>query len=472
LWWALPAVAGDVTFIPSIGLEEKFTDNVLATSSGREADLITTVSPELRLNGTGARATFALDYQPAYDLYAAHGSLNGWRHDGIGQGKAELLENWLFLDLRGAVSEENANPIGAVVSSDRTAPANRLQVVSYSASPSIRHAFADQALAELAYRRSEVHYSESGQSTGATTTASDSTDDGGRFDLRTGEAHQQTQAGYTATADRVDRASMVFTHIAHAGRVEQALTPGLGLLAHVGHDRLADPQIDGKRYGGMFYGGGAHWVPGPQSDLRAEVGHRYGGLETAALGKLQLGAFTSLNLVQQTSLETEEQAFADRLDQIQRDDQGRFVDPFSGYRATPNFSPFSRSTAVFKRRQTEAALRWADDRDQVALGGGLLTRKSVSTNQPGTTSAAVVTLTFDHRLREDLSTDILLGLDEIYYGTSPADTGRQLKGAWALTYQVNPATMARASYRYVDTQPDQGPSITENMLTLGVRMTF
>jgi uncharacterized protein (PEP-CTERM system associated) len=477
LWTAGPVFAADIVFAPSIGLEEKFTDNALATSSNRRADLITTITPELKLTGTGSGLSFGLDYQPGYDAYASQTQLNGWRHEGFAQGNAELVKNWLFLDVRGSASEENANPVGQAVSTDRTAPTNRIQVASYSVSPSLRHAFADQLLGELSYKHDQISYSnasqaQTGQTSATTTNATDSTGDGGRFDLRTGDAHWLTQGGYTADADRVARDGMVFTHLAHTGRIEQAVVPGIALLGHVGHDRVNDPDIDGQRYGGAFYGGGVHLVPGQESDLRAEVGHRYGGLEITALGKLKLGAFTKLNLSQQTNLQTEQQAFAESLDSAVRDAEGRFIDPFSDRQARPNSSPFTRSTAVFKQRRSDVALVYGDERDQLSLGGGQVTRESVSRSTPGTTSARVVSASLDHRLREDLSTALLVGYEDIYYGTAATDTGRSVRAVWGLTYLVNPMTTVRAGYRYVGTQPDQGVSSHENMVSLGARMTF
>jgi uncharacterized protein (PEP-CTERM system associated) len=470
--YALPAEAADITITPSIALDEKFTDNVLVTSSNRQTDFITSVNPGLKVEGKGAQLNFGLDYQPAYDHYATNNHLDGWRHEGLGVGKAELVKDWLFLDLRGAISEENANPIGPGASTDRTAPLNRLQVATYSIGPSLRHAFADQVLAQLSYRHDQVAYRNSGATAVQNTNAVDSVGDGGRFELRSGEAYSTTQGSYAVAADRVDRADMVFTHVAHTGRAEQSVTEGVALLGHLGHDRISDPKVDGDRFGGAFYGGGLHWVPGEGSDVVAEVGQRYDGLDVAALGTLKVGGATTLRLSQQTNLETEEQSLANSLDVVERDAEGRFVDPFSGLRAAPTSSPFTRSTSVFKQRRSDAALQYGDADTQAVLSTGLVTRKSISAGAGGTTSAMLATLSVDRRVREDVTASLQLGVDDIYKGSLASERGRAVKGLLGMTYAVTPMTTARASYRYVHTQPDQGANVHENMISLGGRMKF
>ncbi|MBI5164561.1 MAG: TIGR03016 family PEP-CTERM system-associated outer membrane protein [Magnetospirillum sp.] len=467
------AWAAEVDIVPSLAVAEKWTDNVLSTATDREADFITSVSPGLTVQAKGAGLELGLAYAAGYDHYAARDDLDGWRHEGLGIGTAEVIENWLFLDARASVSEQNGSAVNAAVAGDRTAARNRLRLFTTSIGPSLRHAFGSEALAELSYRHDQTSATTVGE-VADTAEPADSVGDRGRFMVRTGEGYANTQASYAAEAGRVDRGSQVFTHVSHLVRVGQKVEADVAVLGHVGHDRVDDPGIDGGKVSGVFGGGGLHWAPSKVTDVMAEAGVRYGGLDVQVLGTHAIDGVLTVAVSHRSGLETEEEAFADALDRVQRDEEGRFVDPFSRLAAAPTASPFARSNSVFRYRRTDLAANLKGDRDTATLAATLTTRRDLGRTAVGggETSAAGVTLRLVHELREDLAATAQLGIDDIFRAPTAAEKGFAYRAGLDLGYQINPTTTALAGYRYVDTRPDQGASVRENMLSLAGRKAF
>ncbi len=474
-----PALAGDVTVLPTLSGSESWTDNALSTSNTRKADFVTTVEPSVIVDGKGERLNFGVNYDVAYDAYADQTQLNGFRQNGFGDVRAELVPDWLFLDARGNMSEQTIAPVGVVTAGDRTAASNLVQVGSWSVTPSLLHRIGSTALVEASYRHDQLAYLtgldvaqiQPGQ------TVADSVGDGGHVKIRSGEDFTNLLWGYTADADRVSRAALVFTHVANTGQSELRIADGFGLLAHLGYDHVDDQQINSAKYSGVFYGAGFHWAPASDADLRLEVGRRYDGIDISALGTYHVGAFTALKVQQRSGLETEDETFANALDLIQRDPAGHYIDPFSSLAAAPSASPFTRSSSVFKIRRTDIAVNYAREENTAVLAGGLITRTDLSDDGSlggvgSQTSAFTLSVSLAHAVNESVSAGVTLGGEDVYGGTLPVDKGRTGRMGLDVVYLIDPTATVRVSYHYVDTHPDQGDPVHENMLTLGARKTF
>ena len=117
---AIPAFAGDWKITPSITVQETMTDNVSLSSRNEHSDLITDVSPGIRIDGSGGRAKLNLDYR-LHKLYYLHdassgdgqsSSRNGYdtQHSLNAFGTVEALENWFFIDASGRISQQSISP--------------------------------------------------------------------------------------------------------------------------------------------------------------------------------------------------------------------------------------------------------------------------------------------------------------------------------------------------------------------------
>src|SRR5436853_7885397 len=62
------------TISPEIGLRELYSDNPTLATTDRRSDLITQITPAIRVDGAGARFKASLSYAPSAIFYAHHSS--------------------------------------------------------------------------------------------------------------------------------------------------------------------------------------------------------------------------------------------------------------------------------------------------------------------------------------------------------------------------------------------------------------
>lgn len=469
----IPSLASAQTFqvTPSIGVEEKWTDNVLSSPSDKKSDFITTVTPSIKVNGKGARVNMGVDYSLSYDRYAAQNDLDGMRHQGVAMAGAEVIEDLFSVDARGAVSEKLIDPTATATADGRTAPSNQARVASYSMTPMLRHRFGSFAAAQLRYRHDETKYLSTGSGSNTNPGVSDSTGDMGAFGIRSGDDFTQLLWSYDAENSRRE-SSTVFIQTSHTGRGEYRINRDWGVLGHVGHDYLNGPDLDSDQYSGMFYGGGVHWTPSPRTDVSAEAGHRYDGLNVFVKATQSVGERTVVKLSHNTGVTTEAESIASSLSQVNRDQEGRLIDPFTGLAPDPTASQFQRTDSAFKQTTTSLSASHSMDRDTFMLTGALATREATGTAANGETTAVDLGVSWTHRLTELISSTAALGRADIIEAPTESGKVQRLRASLALNYVMTPTLTSHAGYWFVDSQPEVGSGVTENMVAVGLRKTF
>src|SRR5688572_25215237 len=97
-----PVAAERWTVTPSITVTETITDNVtLAPSDRKQSDLITQITPGIRIDGAGARVKLNLDYRASRLLYANQSGSNSTQNFLNARGTVEAIEKWFFVDAVG-----------------------------------------------------------------------------------------------------------------------------------------------------------------------------------------------------------------------------------------------------------------------------------------------------------------------------------------------------------------------------------
>lgn len=133
-----PVRAENWLIVPSVALLETLTDNVnLAPADGKQSDLITDVTPGIRIDGVGARAKLRFDYQMHNLLYARDSARNNTQNYLNALGTLEAVENWLFVEARGSITQQAISPFGAQPINNASVNSNRAETSTYQVSPYI-----------------------------------------------------------------------------------------------------------------------------------------------------------------------------------------------------------------------------------------------------------------------------------------------------------------------------------------------
>jgi len=135
---AAPVHAGNWTIVPSIAATETLTNNVFLSTTDPTSDSVTGISPGISINGKGDRGNLRLNYVLTQNLYARETQENNRQNALIATGTVEAIEDWLFVDATGSISQQYLSALGAVSPSTTSVNRNRTETSNYSLSPYIQ----------------------------------------------------------------------------------------------------------------------------------------------------------------------------------------------------------------------------------------------------------------------------------------------------------------------------------------------
>jgi hypothetical protein len=140
---AQPVLAADWTVTPNLTVSERYTDNVNLAPAGprKESDLITEVRPGVNISKVGRRLKVNINYSLQSLTYLNNNQNNNLNHQLNAVVNAELLEDFLFLDVNSAVYQTNINALAPIGLGNANATNNLTTVGTYSISPYIRKRF-------------------------------------------------------------------------------------------------------------------------------------------------------------------------------------------------------------------------------------------------------------------------------------------------------------------------------------------
>lgn len=274
---------------PSLSVGETYSDNISLAPAGRErSDLVTIISPGLRLTRYGSRLTLNLGYQPQF-LYYARGTYGSTLRNYLdATAKATLVENLLFFDARAAVSQQNISPFGSLAANSVNGSANRAESRIYSLGPTLRSRFGNDLSYTAGYRYTGSSYSSNALGASRTSQVFGSVQSGTSFrDLGGGLTYNRSDQSYGG-------ANRIIIENAGANLI-YVLSPTIRLRAGTGYDRNRYPAAPGSGLSGPSYFGGFDWNPSRHTRLSAQVGRRYFG-PTANIVFNRTTAHTSLSV--------------------------------------------------------------------------------------------------------------------------------------------------------------------------------
>jgi uncharacterized protein (PEP-CTERM system associated) len=273
------------------GLSEEYTSNVGANGGGvggvggvggRGYDFITYLQPRIAIADTTQRLQANLDYQPTGQIYARNGDFSQFQQQGDASLVATAVPGWLYVDLRGSISQQSVygglGPPGTVTLS----PNNRETVSSVSASPYVTRTLGTAGTVQLGASYAYSAVDAPGQP-GQANPLLDGTGAYGNSYLSTERVFASYVTGENLgrlrnKVDTEDSFSDGSGALRNSRRdlltddVSYAVTRLVTLLAEAGYEDLSYPESD-FTYSGAVGAGGVKLTPRRGSSLTVE--YRY-----------------------------------------------------------------------------------------------------------------------------------------------------------------------------------------------------
>lgn len=266
------AYALDWQIQPSVGASATYTDNANQSATNPEDALILTVTPGVSLTSKGARRVQAsLNYGLSGVARFGEGDSTDLNHRLGAVGKAELVEDFLFIDGSANISQELISLTGSPAGADIN-DSNRATVGTYSISPYIQQRLGTFANAQARYTVSGAIFENDVASDTSVNSFSAGLTSGTRFtDLSWALNYSIRKADNRDIADSTfERASAT---------VGYALTRKFRVFGTYGQDWNEYVGNTGatSEFDGSFYNVGFGWAPNRRTNLEMSAGERYFG---------------------------------------------------------------------------------------------------------------------------------------------------------------------------------------------------
>ncbi len=127
-----------LTIAPSLTITETLTNNVNPSGTDRRGDLVSEVTPGIRLNSTGGRVKGFLDYSLSGIAYARNSGNNDIQNSLNAAVSVEAVEKRAFVDVNANISQQAISAFGTRTADSSLINNNRTEVRTLSVSPYVR----------------------------------------------------------------------------------------------------------------------------------------------------------------------------------------------------------------------------------------------------------------------------------------------------------------------------------------------
>lgn len=480
------------TIVPSLGVQETYTDNVLEISSPRLPEVYTTIDPGVLITGDTQRIQTVIDYTPSFQFFPDYPGLNQLDENGNGYAEIKLIPDTLFLDLRGFAMVQQT-PGGYAGPFYATNNAYATQVTNFSISPYVQHRFGDIGTGKLMYSLSDTNFSETGiNGVGNYTPSAVQTPSYylplNGYLLTNEEQAQFTTGNYFGRVqDQVTADLQQYTGFGfgpgsyqniYDNELSYALTRNFWLLGGGGYENIRYNMSPLILIDDAIWDFGFKWKPNADSTIIATYGHKYGLTYPYLNAEYVLTARTKINALYTEYLDTAPQAIQNNLANSTVDATGQSLDSQTNAPAVVANPFFALEEGLLKTKLLNIGTSTTFDRDQISLTFshesdiveavpfGLFAFSDRST---------MGTLTWAHAISDNLSmTPSLQSGTMSFFGPGiPNGTFTDVTGGVMLSYTFSKTLAGNLQYYYMRYLTNfQGGSFVQNMVTVGLTKTF
>lgn len=260
---------------PRVSLMQTWTDNLRLDDQNKDAALITTLSPGIRLSSNTARLRGSLDYSLHGIAYLKSDQASHVQNALTASLESELIDRMLFVDARANIGQQNvsafgrqsAPTLGSQGAVSNLVNENQRETASLTVSPSLRGPLAGVATYELRgdFTRTEARGSDVGDSraTGASLRVSQAQP--GLLSWWGQAQTQRTRSAASAAASATNRNESFRLGLNYRP------DPDWALSANVGRER--SDYLGNGTNNGPTAGLTADWTPTPRTRVGANYQH-------------------------------------------------------------------------------------------------------------------------------------------------------------------------------------------------------
>jgi uncharacterized protein (PEP-CTERM system associated) len=267
LVWSAPVQALDWRFEPALDASATYTDNAGNTSGNKDEAMILRVAPGFTLRSEQSRRVEAgMRYGLSGVKRFGDERSDDLLHTLNASGKAELVDDFLFVEGDARVSQELIDLLGSQADAT-TSSGNRATVGTYSLSPHVKKRLGTFANASARYTASGAIFEDEVASTQRVNAFAAGLASGTRFgdftwalDYSIRDAHNRNDVD-----TRFERAGLTLGH---------ALTRKFRVFGTVGEEWNDYPAPPGTDIDGSFYSVGVGWAPSRRTSIEASTGER------------------------------------------------------------------------------------------------------------------------------------------------------------------------------------------------------
>jgi len=289
--------AGEITFTPSLGIKESYSDNILLAPKGQEqSESVTEISPAFTFKTRGSHFNASVNYSMQNLLYKNENSRNQTYNKLAATSTSELLDDYFYFDLNANHSQQIINPDQPIGLNHIAITNNTSDVSSYSMAPYIRHSFHNIADILLKYSYSNVDYRRD--------ELIDVTQSGVNLDL----ASPSKTPGYSWGLKYLQQKSDYVTgndseFIRGSLQLGYRFTSRMHVYASKGKDENMFTVANNRDISSSFWNAGFDWQPDSRDSVTLQYGERFFG-HTAQFGWRHSAKRLTLNAHYEEELST------------------------------------------------------------------------------------------------------------------------------------------------------------------------
>jgi len=486
-----PKIAGDRTWTlsKSIGISETYDSNSI-TGGTRGKEYTTRITPAFDAEADTTNLKASVAYSPTLNIYARNPRNNDVTHNLNADVTGTVIEDLLFVDLRGYAATQ---PIlsGFASPGSNGGRANEMQTADFSVSPYLQHRFGDTMTGRLAYTLNRtVSSSLAPRGTSGPTSPflngvnSNYTSQKQDLSLSSGPDFGRAEFGLQGSATQFYGAGLY--RGAHTETITAttgyAVTRTITTTASIGHENMVYGAGAIRPITGMTWSGGLELTPNADSKLNLTYGHQQGGTSASVDGNYVATARITLNARYSQSVGTGLQNLQSAIASSTVGPAGIPIDRATGVPVNVN-GYLGQQAGIYRSTIASIGGGLLYDRDVFALTLSNTDRQLLSnpasgggaaSNGVGSNSGINATATWQHTISDEFRTT-----GSLQYGTqkipSIAANGSSETYMISLSanYQLSETVTTNALVSHADTKgPNFGLAPSRDTAVIGLNKAF